>query len=202
MHDYNQYVTAINKIYDYVAKLKAGWDNQDNLSYIEKIEGFQNMVTGSANEFKKPPTHPIEDDEEEDDSSNVQAEKKPITNAFAPNPEPEEKEEIVPPQVIEKPVEKKPEIEETPAKEEEVQPPQEETPAPPQAENPSSPIPQVVASEPAKEEKETPPPQQPQEASSPIPQVVAAEAPPMPEPPTEDSMGLAAETGATTVVAS
>ncbi len=35
MSEYNQYVTAINKIFDYLAKLQAGWSSQDNLNYIE-----------------------------------------------------------------------------------------------------------------------------------------------------------------------
>ena len=34
MSEYKQYVTAINKIFDYLAKMKAGWNSQDNLNYI------------------------------------------------------------------------------------------------------------------------------------------------------------------------
>ena len=56
MQDYNQYVTAINKIFDYIAKMKAGWNSQDNMNYIDKVETFQTAVTGNAEAFKTPPT--------------------------------------------------------------------------------------------------------------------------------------------------
>ena len=36
MSDYNDYITAVNKIFDYLAKMKAGWNNQDNMNYIER----------------------------------------------------------------------------------------------------------------------------------------------------------------------
>ena len=38
MSDYNKFVTAINKVFDYLNKMKAGWNDQDNLNYIESIE--------------------------------------------------------------------------------------------------------------------------------------------------------------------
>ena len=36
--DYNAYVTSVNKIFDYLNKMKAGWTSLDNKNYIEIIE--------------------------------------------------------------------------------------------------------------------------------------------------------------------
>lgn len=55
MDDYNSYVTAVNKIFDYLEKMKAGWDNQDNRNYISSIEEYKNVVISKAGEMKKPP---------------------------------------------------------------------------------------------------------------------------------------------------
>ena len=55
MSDYNQYITAINKIFDYLAKMKAGWNSQDNLNYIESIEEYKQLVVNSVNQFKNTP---------------------------------------------------------------------------------------------------------------------------------------------------
>ena len=52
MSEYNQYVTAVNKIFDYLAKMKAGWDNSDNFSYIESIEEYKEIVISSVELFK------------------------------------------------------------------------------------------------------------------------------------------------------
>lgn len=60
MSDYNKYVTAINKIFDYLAKMKAGWNSLDNRNYIESIEEYKQVVSDSAeaikNNKKKPET--------------------------------------------------------------------------------------------------------------------------------------------------
>ena len=80
MHDYNQYVTAINKIFDLLAKMKAGWNSQDNFSYIEKVESFQNMVTTTAEVFKQPAGQVVQQNAEE----TPVAEQQP---AQAPQPE-------------------------------------------------------------------------------------------------------------------
>ena len=40
MNEYNQYVTTVNKIFDYLEKMKAGWDSLDNLNYIESVEEY------------------------------------------------------------------------------------------------------------------------------------------------------------------
>ena len=55
MDDYNSYVTAVNKIFDYLEKMKAGWDGQDNKNYILSIEEYKNSVISKAAEMKKPP---------------------------------------------------------------------------------------------------------------------------------------------------
>jgi len=52
MSDYNQYITSINKIFDYLAKMKAGWNNLDNLNYIESIEEYKQTVINNADTFK------------------------------------------------------------------------------------------------------------------------------------------------------
>lgn len=52
MKEYNQYVTAINKIFDYLAKMKTGWSSLDNLNYIESIEEYKQTVINSAEHFK------------------------------------------------------------------------------------------------------------------------------------------------------
>lgn len=53
MTDYNKYVTAINKTFDYLSKMKAGWDNLDNNNYIESIEEYKQLVIDHAKDFKK-----------------------------------------------------------------------------------------------------------------------------------------------------
>ena len=59
MSEYNQYVTAVNKIFDYVSKMKAGWNGQDNINYIESIEEYKQAVIANANLFKtKMPPKP------------------------------------------------------------------------------------------------------------------------------------------------
>ena len=53
MTDYNKYITAVNKIFDYLSKMKAGWTSLDNLNYIESIEEYKKIVTGNVEAFKK-----------------------------------------------------------------------------------------------------------------------------------------------------
>ena len=60
MDDYNRYVTAVNKIFDYLEKMRAGWNNIDNKNYIDSIDEFKGVVTSRANEFKNPPTVKLE----------------------------------------------------------------------------------------------------------------------------------------------
>lgn len=53
MSEYNQYITSINKIFDYLAKMKMGWNGQDNLNYIESIEEYKQTVINNVSAFKK-----------------------------------------------------------------------------------------------------------------------------------------------------
>ena len=61
MSDYNQYITAVNKIFDYIEKMKAGWNRLDNINYIESIEEYKQIVVNNVDQFKKqasaPPTN-------------------------------------------------------------------------------------------------------------------------------------------------
>ena len=52
MNDYNKYVTAVNKIFDYLAKMKAGWANLDNINYISSIEEYRQTVASNVTLFK------------------------------------------------------------------------------------------------------------------------------------------------------
>lgn len=58
MSEYKDYVTAINKIFDYISKMKAGWNSQDNINYIESIEAYKQVVIGNAETFKTPAASP------------------------------------------------------------------------------------------------------------------------------------------------
>lgn len=58
MTEYNQYVNAVNKIFDYLAKMKAGWNSLDNINYIESIEEYKQVVISSAEVFKTAPQKP------------------------------------------------------------------------------------------------------------------------------------------------
>ena len=65
MSDYIQYVTAINKIFDYLSKMKAGWNSLDNQNYIESIEEYRKMVINGAERLKQinatpPKKEPVE----------------------------------------------------------------------------------------------------------------------------------------------
>ncbi len=60
MDDYNKYVTAVNRIYDFLEKMKIGWNNTDNKNYIDTIDDFKNTVISKAEDIKKPPTVKLE----------------------------------------------------------------------------------------------------------------------------------------------
>ena len=53
MSEYNQYITAVNKIFDYLSKMRVGWNGQDNLNYITSIEEYKQVVINSLSLFKK-----------------------------------------------------------------------------------------------------------------------------------------------------
>lgn len=58
MSDYNEYVTAINKIFDYLAKMKTGMSSLDNKNYIESIEEYKQTVIRVAEKLKNSPSQP------------------------------------------------------------------------------------------------------------------------------------------------
>lgn len=62
MSEYNEYVTAVNKIFDYLSKMKAGWSSMDNKNYIESIEEYKQVVIREADKFDKnnPPKQETE----------------------------------------------------------------------------------------------------------------------------------------------
>ena len=93
MDDYNRYVTAVNKIYDYLEKMKAGWNNMDNKNYIDNIDNFKSVVTAKADLFKKPRTVSIEQaaedmavQEEEEAAKAAAQERRPMVPPPAPAP--------------------------------------------------------------------------------------------------------------------
>ena len=69
MSEYNQYVTAINKVFYNLEKMKTGWDDLDNLNYIESVEEYKQIVVSKANEFKKNKTLHTEKLELKEDKS-------------------------------------------------------------------------------------------------------------------------------------
>ena len=75
MSDYNDYVTAVNKIFDYLTKMRAGWDSQDNISHIENIEEYKRVVVANVETFKKPASMPQaqEENNEPEEESNAEA---------------------------------------------------------------------------------------------------------------------------------
>ena len=58
MEEYNQYVTAINTIFDFLEKMKTGWNNIDNKNYIETIEEYKSVVIENAPKFKEKASEP------------------------------------------------------------------------------------------------------------------------------------------------
>ena len=73
MNDYNDYVTAVNKIFDYLNKMRAGWSSQDNISHIENIEEYKRVVVANVETFKTPapmPKSTVEHNEPEETSVN------------------------------------------------------------------------------------------------------------------------------------
>ena len=60
MSDYNAYVTSVNKIFDYLSKMKTGWSSLDNKNYIESIEEYKQVVIQNANNFKTEVVEQVE----------------------------------------------------------------------------------------------------------------------------------------------
>lgn len=51
MSEYNKYVLAVNKIFEVLGKMKVGWTDKDNISYIASIEEYRQVVINAANQF-------------------------------------------------------------------------------------------------------------------------------------------------------
>lgn len=66
MSQYNQFASAINKIYEDLQKMKDGWNNQDNHNYIDSIEEYKQMVSNVSELIKNNDSGPtkINDDME------------------------------------------------------------------------------------------------------------------------------------------
>ncbi len=64
MQEYDKYVQAINKIYEYLNIMKSKWNNPDNHSYIENIEEYKPIVIKCSAYFKNssPETEVIDND--------------------------------------------------------------------------------------------------------------------------------------------
>lgn len=51
MSDYNQFVLAVNKIFEITAKLKQGWKDNDNINIADSIEESKTTVVEAAKLF-------------------------------------------------------------------------------------------------------------------------------------------------------
>lgn len=51
MSEYEQYVDAVNKIYSYLEMMKTVWTDQDNISYLDNLETYKQIVINNANIF-------------------------------------------------------------------------------------------------------------------------------------------------------
>lgn len=51
MSEYNQYVDAVNKIFEHISNLKVAIIDPDNLAAIENIESYKQIVIDNANLF-------------------------------------------------------------------------------------------------------------------------------------------------------
>ena len=51
MTEYAQYVDAVNKIYSYLEMMKTVWTDQDNISYLDNLETYKQVVINNANIF-------------------------------------------------------------------------------------------------------------------------------------------------------
>ena len=60
MNDYEKYVTEVNNIFSLLEKLKNRWTNNDNLSSIEEINEFKNVVIRGANYLEKKDKKEVE----------------------------------------------------------------------------------------------------------------------------------------------
>lgn len=57
MSEYNQFVLAVNSIFEITAKLKAGWKDQDNINIADSIEESKMAVVEAAKLFSNQVTN-------------------------------------------------------------------------------------------------------------------------------------------------
>lgn len=51
MTQYEQYVTAVNKIFECINDMKKAWPDQDNVNLIENIESYKQQLIDKAQMF-------------------------------------------------------------------------------------------------------------------------------------------------------
>ena len=51
MTEYAYCVDAVNKIYSYLEMMKTVWTDQDNISYLDNLETYKQVVINNANIF-------------------------------------------------------------------------------------------------------------------------------------------------------
>ena len=56
MSDYNQFVMAVNKVFEITATLKAGWKDQDNINIADSIEESKTAVVDASKLFNTQAT--------------------------------------------------------------------------------------------------------------------------------------------------
>lgn len=53
MNNYEKYVTEVNNIFSILEQLKKGWNNEDNLNFIEDINEYKDSVIKTATFLQK-----------------------------------------------------------------------------------------------------------------------------------------------------
>lgn len=71
MSDYNQFVMAVNKIFEITAKIKAGWKDQDNINIADSIEESKTTVVEAAKLFNTQSPHPATTPKKESSSTDL-----------------------------------------------------------------------------------------------------------------------------------
>ena len=51
MTQYEQYVTAVNKVFECINHMKKAWSDQDNINFIENIEVHKQQLIDKATIF-------------------------------------------------------------------------------------------------------------------------------------------------------
>lgn len=56
--NYNQYAIAINKIFECINQMKIAWPSPENISNIEKIEEYRNIVIEKSKQLEQMKSEP------------------------------------------------------------------------------------------------------------------------------------------------